>query len=222
MIQSITLETLKTDLLLRTLIETGNQHLGMLGYTDHGIGHVTLVAERASAILQALGAPPREVELAAIAGYMHDIGNVINREGHSLSGALMAARVLLRLGMDPDEVAQIAAAIGNHDEGTGHPVNRMAAALILADKSHVHRTRVRNTDEATFDIHDRVNYAVNHAELKVDGTRRVITMESSVDPEICSVMDYFEIFLTRMVMSRRAAARLDCTFELVINGAKLL
>lgn len=218
----LVLRDIASDPLVNALIAKGNEHLGVLGYTDHGPVHVALVAERSFYILNKLASPKREAELAAIAGYLHDIGNVINREGHSLSGALMAMHILQRKGMPADEVAVVAAAIGNHDEGSGQPVNRVAAALILADKSHVHRLRVRNRDIATFDIHDRVNYAVNESLLKVDGEQKIITMELSIETDICPVMEYFEIFLTRMIMCRRAAGFLDCRFELIINGAKLL
>jgi metal-dependent HD superfamily phosphatase/phosphodiesterase len=208
--------------MIKTLIAKGNDHLGVLGYTDHGKMHVSLVSDLSFDILNQLGSTQRETELAAIAGYLHDVGNVINRQGHSQSGALMAMAILQRMSMDPEEVSIVAAAIGNHDEGNGQPVNRVAAALILADKSHVHRSRVRNRDIATFDIHDRVNYAVNESILRVNGETRVITMELSIETEICPVMEYFEIFLTRMVMCRRAASFLGCQFELLINGAKLL
>lgn len=218
----ITLQDLMFDPLVNALIQKGNEHLGVLGFTDHGYMHVSLVADRSYHILRQLGSPEREAQLAAIAGYIHDIGNVINRVGHCQSGALMAMHILQRMGMPPDEVSIVAAAIGNHDEGSGQSVNRVAAALILADKSHVHRSRVRNRDIATFDIHDRVNYAANESILRVDGEARVITMELSIETEICPVMEYFEIFLTRMIMCRRAANFLDCKFELIINGAKLL
>jgi len=218
----VTLQDLRNDPLIKTMISRGNDHLGVLGYTDHGKMHVSLVADLCYDILDQLGGPQREAELAAIAGYLHDIGNVINREGHSQSGALMAMTILRRMGMEPDEVSIVASAIGNHDEGSGQPVNRVAAALILADKSHVHRSRVRNRDISTFDIHDRVNYAVNESILRVNGESQRITMDLSIDTEICPVMEYFEIFLTRMVMCRRAASFLECKFELLINGAKLL
>lgn len=220
--QLITLRDLKKDPMISALIEKGNEHLGTLGYTDHGQMHVSLVSDRACKVLRDLGSSEREVELAAISGYLHDIGNVITREGHNQSGAIMAMNILTRKGMAPDEVAAVSAAIGNHDEGCGQPVNRIAAALILADKSHVHRSRVRNRDVATFDIHDRVNYAVNESILKVNGETKVISMELSIDTQICPVMEYFEIFLTRMVLCRRAAGFLQCEFELIINGARLL
>lgn len=222
MARLVTLQDLRNDPLITTLIAKGNDHLGVLGYTNHGKLHVTLVADLCYDILEQLGSPERERELAAIAGYLHDIGNVINRRGHSQSGALLAMTIMRRIGMDPAEIAVVAGAIGNHDEGNGQPISRVAAALILADKSHVHRSRVRNRDISTFDIHDRVNYAVNESILRVNGESRVITMELCIETEICPVMEYFEIFLTRMVMCRRAAAFLECQFELLINGAKLL
>ncbi|MGI6413784.1 MAG: HD domain-containing protein [Syntrophomonadaceae bacterium] len=217
----ITLVDVKANPLVKTFIQKGNEHLGAMGYTDHGEKHLDLVSSLSKKILSKLGADPRMAELAGIAGYLHDIGNVINRTGHSQSGALIAMEILRRMGMEPEEIAIICAAIGNHDEGSGHPVNQVAAALILADKSHVHRNRVRNLDVATFDIHDRVNYAVEHSTLTI-GDEKVITMELVIDTSICPVMDYFEIFLTRMILCRRAANFLGCEFELVINGAKLL
>jgi len=193
-----------------------------MGFTDHGQLHISLVSKLSREIMLRLGYEERLAELAGIAGYLHDIGNVINRSGHSQSGALMAMEILRRLSMDAGEISIVTAAIGNHDEGSGHPVNEVAAALILADKSHVHRNRVRNPDVATFDIHDRVNYAVQHSILSIDEIKRVITMELAIDIEICPVMEYFEIFLSRMLLCRRAANFLNCEFELVINGAKLL
>ena len=217
----IKLVDVKANPLVKTFVQKGNEHLGVMGYTDHGEKHLDLVSSLCKKILSKLGADPRTAELAGIAGYLHDIGNVINRTGHSQSGALIAMEILRRMGMGPDEIAIICAAIGNHDEGSGHPVNQVAAALILADKSHVHRNRVRNLDIATFDIHDRVNYAVEHSTLTI-GDKKVITMELIIDTSICPVMDYFEIFLTRMILCRRAANFLGCEFELVINGAKLL
>lgn len=216
------LSEIKADPLVRTLIIKGNEHLGAMGYTDHGHLHISLVSGLAREILLQLGYDKRMAELAGIAGYMHDIGNVINRNGHSQGGAMMAMEVLRRLAMDSREIALIVAAIGNHDEGSGHPVNPAAAALILADKSHVHRNRVRNPDVATFDIHDRVNYAVEYSLLNIDEELKVITMELVIETEICPVMEYFEIFLSRMLMCQRAANYLGCKFELVINGAKLL
>lgn len=218
----VTLQEVQASPIINAFIAKGNQHLGAMGFTDHGHLHLTLVSYLSQEILLKLDYDKRLAELAGIAGYIHDIGNVINRAGHSQNGALMAMEILGRMGMDPAEIAIISAAIGNHDEGSGHPVNEVAAALILADKSHVHRNRVRNTDIATFDIHDRVNYAVEHSILNIDEEKKSITMELAIDTNICPVMEYFEIFLSRMLMCRRAANFLGCEFGLLINGAKLL
>jgi metal-dependent HD superfamily phosphatase/phosphodiesterase len=218
----VTLKDIKASKLIETFIIKGNEHLGAIGFTDHGVVHVGLVADLSHKILLDLGYDERLAELAGIAGYMHDLGNVINRVQHSQSGALMAVEILRRMKMKPEDISIIAAAIGNHDEGSGHPVNAVSAALILADKSHVHRNRVRNTDYATFDIHDRVNYAVEKSILNVDGAAKTISMDLTIDTEICPVMEYFEIFLSRMLLCRRAANFLDCKFALIINNAKLL
>ncbi|MBC7076333.1 MAG: HD domain-containing protein [Syntrophomonadaceae bacterium] len=218
----VNLQDVKNNPLVNVFIDRGNKHLGEIGYTDHGFLHVNLVSRLSKEIMTKLGYDERSAELAGIAGYLHDIGNVINRIGHSQSGALIAMEILRRMGMSPEEVAVICAAIGNHDEGSGHPISEVAAALILADKSHVHRNRVRNTDFATFDIHDRVNYAVEHSILEIDEGEKLITMELEIDISICPVMEYFEIFLSRMLMCRRAANFLGCEFELIINRAKLL
>jgi metal-dependent HD superfamily phosphatase/phosphodiesterase len=218
----VTLEEIKSDKAIDTFILKGNEHLGAMGYTDHGKVHIVLVSNLSRNILLQLGYNARTAELAGIAGYMHDLGNVVNRNGHSQSGALMAMEILRRMEMKPEEISIVAAAIGNHDEGSGQPVNPVAAALILADKSHVHRNRVRNQDVATFDIHDRVNYAVEKSSLQIDAAQKLISMELSIDIAICPVMEYFEIFLSRMLMCRRAANYLGCEFALIINGAKLL
>lgn len=218
----VTLTEIKQNPIINAFIEKGNEHLGAMGYTDHGYLHVSLVSMLSREILLKLGYNQRTAELAGIAGYIHDIGNVINRQGHSQSGAIIAMGILKGLNMDMDENAIICAAIGNHDEGSGHPVSEVAAALILADKSHVHRNRVRNTGLANFDIHDRVNYAVQYSIMDIDQEKRLITMELEIDTEICPVMDYFEIFLHRMILCRRAAGFLGCEFELIINGAVLL
>jgi len=218
----LSLLEVRQNSLVNIMISRGNDHLGTMGFTDHGQLHISLVSKLSREIMARLGYDGRLAELAGIAGYLHDIGNVINRSGHSQSGALMAMEILRRMGMDAAEISIVVSAIGNHDEGSGHPVNEVAAALILADKSHVHRNRVRNPDVATFDIHDRVNYAVQHSILGIDEAERVITMELAIDIEICPVMEYFEIFLSRMLLCRRAANFLSCEFELVINGAKLL
>ena len=218
----VTLENIKNSQAINTFILKGNEHLGAMGYTDHGRLHIALVSSLSRSILLQLGYNTRTADLAGIAGYMHDLGNVVNRNGHSQSGALMAMEILRGMKMNPEEIAVVAAAIGNHDEGSGQPVNPVAAALILADKSHVHRNRVRNQDVVTFDIHDRVNYAVENSSLIIEAEKKLISMELSIDIEICPVMEYFEIFLSRMLMCRRAANYLGCEFALIINGAKLL
>ncbi|MDR3288533.1 MAG: HD domain-containing protein [Peptococcaceae bacterium] len=202
-------------------IEGGNKHLEALGYTEHGLRHVGLVANIARNILDKLGFSERECELAEIAAYLHDIGNVINRNNHGHLGALLAASILTRLKMDPAEISTIIGAIGNHDEESSHPVNNVSAALILADKSDVHRSRVRNPNLIKFDIHDRVNYAVEHSFLRVYPNERV-SLELEIDTEICPVMDYFEIFLSRMILCRKAADYLKTVFSLQVNGVRLL
>lgn len=218
----IRVEQIKTLPIVKSFIETGNQHLGAMGFTEHSFRHAGLVANISSNILERLGYPQRDSELVAIAGYLHDIGNVITRYNHGQSGAYLALQILKEQGMPWDEIAVILAAIGNHEEEYGQPVNNIAAALILADKSDVHRSRVRNPDVVNFDIHDRVNYAAKHSFLRVESEHRVIALELEIDTEISGVMEYFEIFLTRMVMCRRAAAALNSSFSLVINDYKLL
>jgi len=193
-----------------------------MGFTEHGFRHAGLVSTISARILRELGYPERLAELAAIAGWTHDIGNMISRHNHGQTAAVIVMSTLEELGMPFDDIAIIAAAIGNHEEEYGQAVNDVAAALIIADKSDVHRTRVRNRDFATFDIHDRVNYAVNKSEVLVDAENRIITLRLNIDISICPVMDYFEIFLTRMVMCRRAAERLESKFSIFINEAKLL
>ncbi len=217
----ITLEEVRQDPRVKTFIQKANDYLGVLGYTEHGFRHTGLVAREARNILNELDFDQREGELAAIAGYLHDIGNVSGRKGHCQAGALIALDILQSLGMPMYEVAEVISAIGNHDEEDGCVISRVAAALILADKSDVHRSRVRNTDFSTFDIHDRVNYAVESSCLHVN-ENRVISLELDIDTGISHVMEYFEIFLSRMVMCRRAASYLDARFALVINGAQLL
>jgi len=218
----VTYADIKSNEEIKTYIKRADMALIALGYTEHSFGHVTKTAEMAGYILSELKFDSRTVELAQIAGYMHDIGNVINRVDHAQSGAVMAFRILDKLGMNADEVSTVISAIGNHDESTAFPVNAVAAALILADKSDVRRTRVRNTDFATFDIHDRVNYAVEKSSLEMDTTNGTITLIISIDTEICSVMDYFEIFLNRMLLCRRAAEFFNFRFKLNINGLALL
>jgi len=217
----VTLQTIKDDLYVQALIDAGNRHLAAIGYTEHGLRHVGLVSHIATNILLKLEQPERECELAAIAAYLHDIGNAVNRVSHAQTGAILAAGILERHGMPPNEIASVIGAIGNHDELDGNPVNNISAALILADKSDVHRTRVRNSDLATFDIHDRVNYAVKRSFLRVYPKER-IALELTIDTEICPVMEYFEIFLARMLLCRKAAEYLKTKFELKINEVKLL
>ncbi len=204
------------------LVAEADQQLAVLGYTEHGPRHARLVAKYARGVLVALGAEERATELAAIAGYLHDVGNVVNRERHERTSALLARDILLRRGMDYRETAQVMAAIGNHDENSGSPVSDVSAALILADKADVHKSRVRNPAFIKFDIHDRVNYAVKHSALTVRSEDRGIRLDLTVDTGVSAVMEYFEIFLSRMVISRRAADFLKCHFELVINGTRLV
>lgn len=218
----MTFESLKNDEAVRAYIDKADESLQALGFTEHSFAHVCHVAETAAYILETLGYPERDVELAKIAGYLHDIGNLINRVAHSQSGAIMAFKLLTDRGMDPAEVATVATAIGNHDEGTGVPVNPISAALILADKSDVRRSRVRNMDKAAFDIHDRVNYSVKKSVLKINEDHSLIKLKLTVDTRYGSVMDYFEIFLNRMVLCRKAAERLNLTFKLMINEQALI
>ncbi len=218
----MTYDEIRRDPAILTYIKEADASLAALGYTEHSLAHVTHVAETAGSILETMGAEPRTAELGRIAGYLHDIGNLVNRIDHSQSGAVMAFRILDRLGFPPEEIAAVVTAIGNHDEGTGVPVSPMAAALILADKSDVRRSRVRNTDIAAFDIHDRVNYSVTHAALTINPERTEILLTLKVDTHFGSVMDYFEIFLGRMLLCRKAAERLKLQFRLSINGQMLL
>ncbi len=215
-------QEIKSNEEIRTYIRQADLSLEALGYTEHSFAHVTMVAEKAGYILETLGFPARTVELAKIAGYLHDIGNLVNRVEHSQSGGIMAFRLLDHLQFPPEEIGMIVSAIGNHDEGTGVPVSALAAALILADKSDVRRNRVRNQDIASFDIHDRVNYSVTQSSLEIDKAKQFIVLTLSIDTNYGSVMDYFEIFLQRMIMCRKAAEKLDLHFKLVINGQQLI
>ena len=218
----VTYEQIRNNKDIQTYIRKADESLIELGYTEHSFAHVGMVAENAGYILETLGYPQRQVELARIAAYLHDIGNLVNRVEHSQSGAVMAFRLLDKLGMDPLEISEIVTAIGNHDEGTGRPVSPMAAALILADKSDVRRSRVRNQNEKSFDIHDRVNYSVKKAELKINGEKTLIKLKLTVDTHYGSVMDYFEIFMGRMLMCRKAAEKLGLQFKLMINEQQLI
>lgn len=207
---------------VKCLIATADRQLKEMGYTEHSLRHLTHVSNYAGKILTELGFSSREAELAEIAGYLHDIGNAINRVDHAHSSAIMAYELLLRMGMSYSETCEVMLAIGNHDENSGTAVSTISAALILSDKSDVHRSRVQNTDFATFDIHDRVNYAVESSALTVDNNDKSATLQIHIDTKICPVMDYFEIFLTRMTMCRRAATYLKLDFQLIINENRLL
>ena len=218
----LTYNDIKENPGIREYIIAADKSLQALGYTEHSFAHVGKVAEDAAFILASLGYPERTVELAKIAAYLHDIGNLVNRVEHSQSGAVIAFRLLDKLGMPPSEIAEVVTAIGNHDEGTGVAVNPIAAALIIADKSDVRRTRVRNSDMTSFDIHDRVNRSATESRLAFSEDKRTLTLYLTIDTSISSVMSYFEIFLERMIMCRKAAESIDLTFSLVINGQKLL
>jgi metal-dependent HD superfamily phosphatase/phosphodiesterase len=218
----VTFEQIKADEAINTYIRKADESLVALGYTEHSFAHVGQVAETSRYILETLDYPARAVELVQIAAHLHDIGNLVNRADHSQSGAMMAFRLLEERHMEPAEIAEIVTAIGNHDEGTGIPVSPMAAALILADKSDVRRSRVRNQDVATFDIHDRVNYSVRKAELKINENHTLVKLKLSVDTRYGSVMDYFEIFMARMLLCRKAAEKLGLQFKLMINEQQLI
>jgi metal-dependent HD superfamily phosphatase/phosphodiesterase len=207
---------------VQTFISLADRYLGVIGYTEHGFRHAGLVSKISYNVLHRLGFDDRMAELASIAGYLHDIGNFVSRTMHSQTGAVITYDLLRELGMSYGEVGIVMAAIGNHEEEFGHPVNPASAALIVADKSDVHKSRVRVKDPALFDIHDRVNTAVDHSFLRVDAEARTLTLELTIDTQQAGVMDYFEIFLSRMVMCRRAAEYLECSFKIDINGAQLL
>ena len=221
-ISMLTLEDFKRNEAIKTYITRADESLLTLGYTEHSFAHVTKVAEVSGYILKTLDYPEREIELARIAGYLHDIGNLVNRDNHSLSGAVMAFRLLDNMGFDAADIATITTAIGNHDEGTGVSVNHVCAALILADKSDVRRSRVRNTEISSFDIHDRVNYSVRKSTLKINEEHTIVKLKLTVDTKHSSVMDYFEIFLGRMIMCRKAAEHLGMQFKLIINEQQVI
>ena len=218
----ITFSDIKNDERIKTFIARADASLLALGYTEHSFAHVGMVSSNAAYILEMLGYSEHEVELVRIASYLHDIGNLVNRADHSQSGAIMAFRILEEMDMDAEDLALIVTAIRNHDEGTGVPVNAIAAALIIADKSDVRRSRVRNRNRETFDIHDRVNYSVTESGIAIDDAKTVLTLRLTIDTQYCSIMDFFEIFLARMKLCCKAAERLGLRFELVINGQKLL
>jgi len=214
-------EQIRADAAINVYIAQADASMAALGFTEHSFAHVTKVAQFAGEILEKLHYPERTVELAKIAGYLHDIGNVVNRVDHSQSGAVMAFRLLDKMNFPPEEIAAIVTAIGNHDEGTGVPVNAVAAALIIADKSDVRRSRVRRKEDIESDIHDRVNYSVTEATLTVAPEEKTITLSLTVDTAVSSVMDYFEIFMKRMLLCRKAAQMLGLSFRLKINGQLL-
>lgn len=218
----LTFAQIKADHEVNVYLTRSTQYLGSLGFTEHGLRHAGIVSALAYKVLQELDYPARDCEIAAIAGYLHDIANMINRYNHGGSGAIMVFNILTRMGMPPEEIALVISAIGNHEEERGNAVNHVAAALILADKSDVHRARVTNRDFSKFEIHDRVNYAAESSKLLINKSSRTITLEVKIDVTICPVMEYFEIFLLRMVMCRRAAEFLECQFKLVINDYDLL
>lgn len=218
----VTFENIQHNEAIRAYISRADESLRAQGFTEHGFAHVTHTAKTVAYLLSTLGYSEHEVELARIAGYLHDIGNLVNRDDHSQSGAVMAFGILSDMGMPAEDIATITTAIGNHDEGTGVPVNAVAAALILADKSDVRRSRVRNEDVSNFDIHDRVNYSVRRAELKINQGKTAVKLDLVLDAGYGSVMDYFEIFLHRMLLCRKAAERLGLQFRLIINGQTLL
>ena len=218
----ITLEEVAKNEEVQALIKGAQKQLKGLGYTEHAHRHIGIVSKRAGEILKILGYDEHTVELAKIAGYLHDIGNVVNRVDHAHTGAILAYNILKSMGMTAEDRTEIMMAIGNHDEQTGTAISEISAALILADKSDVHRERVINTNMSTFDIHDRVNYAVTDAQLKIEAENKKIILELTIDTEICPVLDYFEIFMQRTMMSKYAAKYLNIRFELIINGTKLL
>jgi len=218
----ISYESIKKNEDIRTYIIEADKSLGALGFTEHSFAHVGKVAETAKYILETMGYDSHQVKLAQIAALLHDIGNLVNRQEHSQSGAVMAFRILDKLGMESKDIATIVTAIGNHDEGTGVAVNAVAAALILADKTDVRRSRVRNNDISTFDIHDRVNYSVRKSSVTINEEKTSLILNLDIDTNFGSVMDYFEIFMGRMIMCRKAADTLGLSFKLVINGQQLL
>ena len=218
----MTYEELRNNEEVRALIKRGNDILGLLGYTDHSVAHCALVAERAAEILAAFGYDAHRQELVKIAGFLHDIGNAVNRKNHAEYGALLAWDILSKTDLPLIDRVTVMTAVANHDESTGGAVDDISAALIIADKTDVRRNRVRSTDMSTFDIHDRVNYAVTDTHLDIDVEKKEIRLDLQVDESICTMFDYFDIFLSRMQMSRRACDVLGATFSLTVNGGKVL
>ena len=219
---AVTYEDIKQSQEIRTYITQADASLLALGFTEHSYAHVGRCAAIAGDLLRDLGYDEHTIELCRIAAFMHDIGNVVNRNDHAQTGAVMAFRILDNMGMEPSDVAAVITAIGHHDDSTAFPVNAIAAALLLADKTDVRRSRVRNRDTINFDIHDRVNYAVEQSDLRLDQKAKTVTLTLSINTEVCAVMDYFEIFLQRMLLCRKAAEFFGLTFKLDINGLTLL
>lgn len=219
---NITANDLRNDLEIQTFMKRADRNLQLLGYTEHGFRHADVVAKTCVVILEKFNAPQRTVELGEIAAYLHDIGNLVNRELHAQTGATIAFQLLHERGMDSVELAEVCSAIGNHHEEDGTPISKIAASLILADKADVHRSRVRNPKEIKFDIHDRVNYAVTHSKLNMLNNNGTISLDITVDTQISPVMEYFEIFLSRMIISQKAALYLGAEFELIMNGTKMI
>lgn len=218
----IPFDEIKNNSEINTYITQANASLTAMGYTEHSFGHVTICANIVKEILTKLGYSKRDINLGQIAAYMHDIGNVVNRFGHAQAGAVMAFRILDNLGMMVSDIATIITAIGNHDDSTAYPVNPITAALILADKTDVRRSRVALKDHSVFDIHDRVNYAVEKNQVFIDEINMTFTLQISIDTKICSVMDYFEIFLDRMILCKKAAKVLGMEFKLIINDLSVI
>jgi len=219
---AVTFNKVQKNADITAMLEKCNEHLGIIGYTEHGVRHGKWVGRTAQKLLKTLGKNGREAELAGIAGYLHDLGNLINREDHAQSGSFLAYQLLSDLGMPIEEITEVMAAIGNHHEEHADPVSNVSAALILADKADVHRSRVRNPSMIKFDIHDRVNYAVQKSVLDVVPAEKIIRLDLTIDTNISQVMEYFEIFISRMIVSRRAAEFLECSYELSVNGTRLL
>jgi metal-dependent HD superfamily phosphatase/phosphodiesterase len=218
---SVTLENVQTDEVVGAYVAKADRSLEDMGFTEHGTRHCRLTAKTAARVLRELEHPPRETELAAIAGYLHDIGNAVNRLDHAMTGALLAHHILYRMGLPPEELAEVVSAIGNHDEESSEPMSPVAAAVVLGDKSDVHRSRVRKPHTISFDIHDRVNYAVRSSKLNVNAGEKSITLEITIDTQLSQVMEYFEIFLGRMLLCKRAAEVLGCVFHLIVNETRL-
>lgn len=218
----ITIEQVENNPKVIIYLQKADEYMGAIGYTEHGKRHAHIAAKIAKDILTKLGYTKREAELAAIAAYLHDIGNLVNRSDHGQTSAIIACNILTEMGMDHNEITAIMGAIGNHEEERGNPISPIAAAVILADKSDVHRSRVRTPSMIKFDIHDRVNYAAERSQIKIGPENKKISYVLRIDTQISQVMEYFEIFMSRMVISRRAANFLKCDFELIINDVKLL